>query len=120
VILVDTSVWIEHLRRRHAGLAALLATGDVACHPFVMGEIAIGSLRRRTEVLALLADLPGVALATHDDALAVVVERDLAGRGIGWVDVHLLASALLNRMPLWTLDRRLENAAHSLGVAWSP
>lgn len=119
MILVDTSVWIEHLRRSHGDLAALLMAGDVACHPFVIGEIAVGSLRRRTEILALLANLPAVVPATDDDALAVVHEHDLAGRGIGWVDVHLLASALLTRIPLWTIDRRLQSAARSLGVAWS-
>lgn len=120
MILVDTSVWIEHLRRGNRSLADLLETGQVACHPFVIGEIALGSLRRRTEILGWLAELPTVQVARHEEALALVEQRGLAGKGIGWVDVHLVASALLESLPLWTLDRRLASLARDLDLAWPP
>ena len=107
MILVDTSVWVEHLRRRNPGLTLLLNQGQVACHPFVIGEIALGTLKNRTEILDLLAELPLARVVRHEDALALVGRRALFGRGIGWVDVHLFASALVERLPLWTLDRRL-------------
>jgi predicted nucleic acid-binding protein len=118
LILVDTSIWIDHLRRRHARLAALLDAGRVMVHPFVIGEIALGALRRRDEVLGLLAELPAARVARHEDVLAVVERRGLAGAGIGWVDAHLLASALVEHLPLWTLDRRLVAVSRKLGVAW--
>lgn len=90
----------------------------MAVHPFVSGEIALGALRRRREVLGLLGELPAASLVSHDEVLALVDARRLAGAGIGWVDAHLLASALLDRSPLWTLDRRLADAARRLGVDW--
>jgi len=119
VILVDTSVWVEHLRQRNGRLAGLLDQDQVACHPFVIGEIALGTLKNRTEVLGLLAELPMARVVTHEDALAMVQTRSLAGGGIGWVDVHLLASALVERWTVWTLDRRLALVAGKLDAAWS-
>jgi len=118
VILVDTSVWVDHLRRRNAGLVACLEDGEVACHPFVIGEVALGFLAHRAEVLGLLAELPVGRLVPHDEAMAFVDRRRLSGAGIGWVDVHLLASALAERWSLWTLDRRLAAVARDLSVAW--
>lgn len=118
MILVDTSVWIQHLRRGHDRLADLLNQGQVVCHPFVIGEIALGALTRRSAVLLPLAELPVVRLVGHDDALAFVEQRELGGCGIGWVDVHLLASALLERTWLWTFDQRLGKVARELDVAW--
>lgn len=118
MILVDTSVWVEHLRRRSAGLAGLLDQGQVACHPFVIGEIALGTLKHRTEVLDLLAELPAARVVRHEDAIALVEQRALSGSGIGWVDVHLVASALVERWPLWTFDRRLGVVARELKAAW--
>ncbi len=115
--LVDTSVWVEHLRRGRSDLAALLSAGEVACHPFVVGELACGRLRQRREILGLLAALPPVEVATHEDALSFVEAQALAGRGLGWVDVHLLASARLSHVGLWTLDGALDHAARDLGVS---
>lgn len=115
--LVDTSVWVEHLRRGVPDLGALLERGDVGCHPFVVGELACGNLTRRAETLGLLAALPRVDVAEHDEVLAFVDRERLAGRGLGWVDVHLLASAQLSRAGLWSLDGRLDAAARRLGVA---
>jgi predicted nucleic acid-binding protein len=116
MILVDTSVWVDHLRRGNARLAALLEAGEVAWHPFVLGELVLGNLRRDSEVPQLLAKLPVAAVAEHGEALTFVRRHALAGSGIGWVDVHLLCSAALTRARLWTLDRRLAATAARLDL----
>jgi hypothetical protein len=117
VTLVDTSVWVDHLRGRNGRLEALLRDGLVLLHPFVLGELALGRLKKRTEVLGLLEELPRVKSASHDEVLAFVERHGLAGSGVGWVDVHLLASAALDHVPLWTLDRRLGRAAGRLSLS---
>jgi predicted nucleic acid-binding protein len=117
MILVDTSVWVDHLRRRHATLARYLERGEVVCHPFVIGEISLGSLRQRDEVLGLLRELPMASVASHDEVMALVEQRALAGQGIGWVDVHLIASALVDGVRLWTLDRRLAAVARAVDAS---
>jgi len=116
VILVDTSVWVEHLRSGVQRLKVLLHDGLVLTHPFVVGEIACGNIRNRDEILGLLATLPEGRVAQHDEVLRLVESRRLHGRGIGWIDAHLLASALLSRSVFWTFDRRLSEIALSLGV----
>ena len=116
MILADTSVWVDHLRRGNARLAALREQTQVAGHPFVTGEIALGHLKRRAEILALLTSLPQAAPAEHDEVLRFVAENELAGSGLGWVDVHLLASAALGRSRLWTLDKRLAAVTSRLGL----
>jgi len=115
--LVDTSVWVDHFRNHDAHLATELQRGAVVCHPFVRGELALGVLRRRQEVLSLLSELPEAGVVDDDEAMAFVEQHRLAGAGIGWVDVHLLASAILGGLPLWTRDRRLEGVARRLGVS---
>jgi predicted nucleic acid-binding protein len=120
VIVVDTSVWVDHLRRRNERLATLLVEGQVLSHPFVVGELACGHLRQRAEILGLLARLPPAPLASHDETLRLLDSRSLMGRGLGWIDLHLLASAVLAREPLWTADRRLDAAALAEGIAWRP
>ena len=115
-MLVDSSVWIDHLRRGNAQLASRLVDGEVETHPFVIGELACGNLRRRKEVLSLIGSLPHVTEADHDEVLTLVESRRLTGRGLGWVDAHLLASAILGRTALWTLDRPLAEQARRLGV----
>lgn len=120
MILVDTSVWINHLRAGHPALHRLLLNGAVACHEFVIGELACGSLRKRDEILDLLARLPAAPTARHEEALALVESRRLIGLGLGWIDVHILASALLGRAQLWTADRSLSAAASALGLGWEP
>lgn len=117
MILADTSVWVDHLRANDEGLSALLETGGVVCHPFVVAEIALGSLRDRATVLGLLDGLPAPPVATPGEVRALIEARRLHGRGIGFVDASLLASCLL--VPgtgLWTRDRRLGAAAASLGL----
>ena len=113
-MLVDTSLWVEHLRRGHAGLTARLEQGHVVTHPFVIGELACGHWRKRAEILGLLNALPRCEPCDHDEVLALVDARGLAASGLGWVDVHLLAAALLSGEPLWTLDARLGRAAARL------
>jgi predicted nucleic acid-binding protein len=117
VILVDTSVWIAHLRDGSPRLSVLLRDGLVLTHPFVIGELACGRLERRDEVLTLLGVLPAVPVADHDEVLEFVTRQRLYGRGIGWIDAHLLASARLSASSLWTLDRPLHRAALALRLA---
>ncbi len=117
MILVDTSVWIDHLRKGDQGLARLLNEGVVLCHPFVIGELACGNLKNRTEILSLLAALPISSVASHQEATHLVTDRKLAGKGIGWIDVHLLASALLSNCTLWTKDNALGAIARTIKVS---
>jgi hypothetical protein len=114
MILVDTSVWVDHLRRGNAELAGRLHDEEVLCHPLVVGELACGQLRNRRGILALLRTLPQAATVAHEEALAFVETHHLMGVGVGWVDVHLLASAALGRAALWTLDGALGRAAKAL------
>jgi len=121
VILVDTSIWVDHLRAGDDGLATALERGLVLTHPFIVGELACGRIRNRSEVLRLLGSLPVGPVATDDEALRYIDFHQLMGRGIGYVDVHLLASAALAEgMRLWTRDRRLGEVAAELGVAYVP
>lgn len=114
--LVDTSVWVDHLRRGNARLGRFLEDGLVLIHPFVVGELALGRMRRRPEVLGLLGELPRAEAAQHGEVLAFVERNGLAGSGIGWVDVHLLVSAALSGVGIWTFDRRLALAARQLSL----
>lgn len=115
--LVDTSVWVSHLRHADDRLKALLSDEQVLCHPFVVGELACGSVKRGTEILTLLMALPETRVAEREEVLHLLDAERLYGRGLGWVDVHLLAPALMSRCRLWTLDRPLRGAAARLGVA---
>jgi len=120
LILVDTSVWVDHLRRGDAQLAGLLDRGVVIAHPLVVGEIACGSLEDRPAILELLQDLPSAVVAESDEVLAFIERYALHGKGIGYIDVHLLASvALTGGARLWTRDKRLGAAAVDLECAWS-
>jgi len=117
MVLVDTSIWVDHFRQGVSLLDDLLTSGQVATHPFVIGELACGNLTNRTEILALLSNLPSLKTASHTEALHLVETHGLHGTGIGWIDVHLLSSALLNHVPIWTRDRKLNAAARTLGIA---
>jgi predicted nucleic acid-binding protein len=115
MILVDTSVWVEHFRVGNS-LGAVLAEGLVLTHPFVVGELACGNLRSRARVLADLGVLSPAVLATDEEVMRLVEDHKLWGRGIGWIDAHLIASALIANCRFWTLDRPLERAAVAAGV----
>ena len=119
MILVDTSVWIDYLRAGDAVLATMLNSSQVLMHPFVLGELACGNLRNRTEVLALLNRLPRAALATDAEVLFFIEQHALMGRGIGYVDVHLLAAVALDGATrIWTRDNRLQTVADALALAY--
>jgi len=111
MILVDTSVWVEHLRAGSIELGALLNEGQVVCHPFIIGELACGNLKNRTEILSLLQDLPMATCAEDEEVLQFIADHQLMGKGLGYIDIRLLMSALLTRIPLWTADKRLHEAS---------
>ncbi len=118
MILVDTSVWVDHLRHGEPMLADSLDKGVVLVHPFVIGEIALGTLRQRDRVLNALSGLPRTAIATDSEVLHVIERHALHGRGIGYVDVHLLAAVrLTSDALLWTRDKRLHAVAEELDLA---
>lgn len=118
MILVDTSIWIDHLHRSQAALSALLNEAQVCTHPMIIGELALGSLRDRQTILGLLTDLPSMPPATHAEVVAFVEVHALYGIGLSLVDAHLLAALRLSSGErLWTRDRRLRLAADKLGVS---
>ena len=119
MILVDTSVWVDHLRAGDEELVRLLTGLSVLVHPFVVGELACGNIHNRAEVLKLLSDLPSAISATDSEALFYIEQHQLMGRGIGYIDAHLLAAvSLTSPALLWTRDRRLARIAHELGLAY--
>src|SRR5512147_377090 len=114
MVLADTSVWVEHFRSGTAGLDTALTEGQVLCHPFIIGELACGNLRNRAQVLGLLSILPSVHFADHEEVLHFIEKNRLMGKGLGYIDMHLLASAALTHVRLWTLDKRLGKVAAAL------
>lgn len=116
MLLVDTSVWIKHLRSGTAGLEQLLNDGQVVCHPFIIGELACGNLKNRDHILSLLDTLPSAQLADHEEVMHFIETNRLMGKGLGYIDIHLLTSAVLTSVPLWTLDKRLSKSAVMLGI----
>lgn len=120
-VLVDTSVWVGHFRQRDEHLVALLEAGFVVCHPYVVVEVACGTPPDRRAVIGLLSALERAPVATHEELLQLIERRALRGRGCGFVDIGLLASALLgDQTLLWTRDRRLQAVASELDRAWRP
>ena len=119
MILVDTSVWVRHFRMGDRRLEELLQEGEVCCHPHIIGELACGNLKRRMMVLALLHELPSMPLAENEEVLALLDQKKLYGQGLGWIDAHLLASAMLADSPIWTLDASLRHAAAHLKIEYS-
>ncbi|MCM2308769.1 MAG: type II toxin-antitoxin system VapC family toxin [Sulfuritalea sp.] len=120
MILVDTSIWIDHLRRGSPALAALLENEAVCTHDFVIGELACGNLRNRAELLGLLQALPRLSAATEDETLFFIEQQHLMGRGIGYIDAHLLAAAVIRNIPIWTKDKRLLAIAEEKTWAYAP
>ena len=118
MVLVDTSVWVKHLRDGDRVLEGLLDDGHVLCHPFIVGELACGNLKNRTEILEHLKALPVATVAEHSEVLRFTEDNRLMGKGLGFVDVHLLASAVLSGIQLWTIDKRLHQVSLKLGLAY--
>lgn len=117
MVLVDTSVWVAHLRHGTIGLKELLEKGRVVCHPFIVGELACGNLKHRTEILLHLQALPRAIQAKHEELMVFIDNFCLMGKGLGYIDMHLLASAKLTGIPLWTLDKKLNEIAVKLELA---
>lgn len=117
MLLVDTCIWVNHLRKRLPDLQAALLADQVVCHPFVIGELACGNMHRRAEILLRLQQLPAIPKSEDDEVLYLIDHHRLMGRGLGLIDAHLLASCLLTGTALWTADRRLTQAARDLGLA---
>jgi len=118
MVLVDTSVWVNHLRHGSRTLEKLLMDAEVMCHPFIIGELACGNLKNRNEIISLLQSLPMASMIEFDEFLIYINTNQLMGKGIGYVDVHLLASAQLTGVLLWTADKRLKSAADKLKLAF--
>lgn len=118
MVLVDTSIWVSHFRKGNPHLATLLNNGEVVCHPFVVGELGCGNIKNRKEILSLLQTLPMAETAEHQEVLHFIEHNRLMGKGLGYIDVHLLASALLTKIPLWTSDKRLKATSAELGLSY--
>ena len=120
MVLVDTSVWISHFRKKCDHLIRLLNNGGVATHPFVIGEIACRRLKNREEILSLLRSLHATVAVSDEELLHFIEVRRLMGKGIGLIDVHLLAAAVVARVPLWTYDRKLAAVAGEMEIGYVP
>jgi predicted nucleic acid-binding protein len=118
MVLVDTSVWVSHLRDGNNELASLLNEGRVLCHPFIIGELACGNLKDRAMILSFLQWLPMSIEAEHEEVLYFIENNRLMGKGIGYVDAHLIASTVLTGIPIWTLDKKLAQVADSLQIKY--
>ena len=118
MVLVDTSIWVVHLRQGSRRLEKLLMDADVMCHPFIIGELSCGNLKNRNEIISLLQSLPMAPTIEFDEFLFFVDRNHLMGKGIGFVDVHLLASAQLAGVPLWTGDKKLKSSADQLELTF--
>lgn len=116
MVLVDTSVWVSHLREGNSRLTTLLNDGEVMCYPFIIGELACGNLKKRTQILSLLQTLSMSIEAEHEEVLQFIDDKELMGKGPGYVDIHVIASAVLTGVPIWTLDKKLEQVANRLRI----
>ena len=119
MILADTSVWIKHFREGQTHLISLLEQGFIACHPFIIGELACGSLKNRSEIINLLEALPKVKVLEHSEAMEFIESQELMSLGIGYIDTHLLGSSLISDCPLWTFDKALKKTARFLNTAYN-
>ena len=118
MVLVDTSVWVEHLRSGNIGLESLLNNDGVVCHLFIVGELSCGNLSNRVEILTLLQALPLANHAEHEEVMHCIENYSLAGKGLGYIDMHLLVSAILTKVPIWTLDKKLKEVSSKLGLEY--
>jgi len=118
MVLVDTSIWVTHLRQGSRQLEKLLMNAEVMSHPFIIGELACGNLKNRNEILSLLQSLPMTPTIEFDEFLFFIDQNHLMGKGVGFVDIHILASAQLTGIPLWTADKRLKSVANQLELTF--
>ncbi len=118
MVLVDTSVWVSHFRDGNDELANLLNDGRVLCHPLVLGELACGNLKDREVILSFLQMLPMGIEAEHEEVLAFIEKKHLMGNGLGYIDIQLITSAILTGVPIWTLDKKLAQAADNLRIKY--
>ncbi len=118
MVLVDTSVWVEHLRSGNIGLEKLLNDGHVVCHLFIIGELACGNLSNRSEILSLLHALPLANHAEHEEVMHFIENSSFMGKGLGYIDMHLIVSAILTNVPIWTLDKKLKEVSLRLGLEY--
>jgi len=118
MILVDTSVWVDHLKNGNPQLETVLHDGKVFCHPMIIGELACGNLSQYDKIMALLQVLPQAITVNHDEALVFIFNNKLSGKGIGYIDAHLLASCRLSNLQLWTYDQKLEFIANTLKIGY--
>jgi len=116
MILVDTSVWIDHLHHSDEHLEELLLSNQVCIHPFILGELSCGNVSNRNEVLSLLKTLKRIELALDEEVFILIDDRKLFGKGLGFIDIHLLASAMIHHVPIWTRDKSLLRIAGELGI----
>ena len=119
MVLVDTSIWISHFRAGNLNLQKLLQEGRVASHPFIIGELACGNISNRTEIISLMQSLPILDTVENDELLLFLEHNQMMGKGLGLVDVHLIAAAMLAGIPLWTQDKKLKQACSRLNIDFS-
>ena len=116
MILVDTSVWIDHFHHSDAALNKLLLSNQVCIHPFILGELSCGNISNRKEVLELLRTLRSVDMVLDEEVFILIEDKKLYGKGLGFIDIHLLASAMIHHVPIWTRDKSLKRVADELGI----
>lgn len=116
MILVDTSIWVSHLRHSNSRLQKLLNEGKVVSHPFIIGELACGNISNRTEIISLMQSLPMLDVIEHEELLLFIEHNKMMGTGLGLVDIHLMAAAKLAGIPLWTQDKKLKRACSRLSI----
>ena len=119
MVLVDTSIWVLHLREGNEKLVTLLNNGDVMCHPFIVGELACGNIKNRATILSLLQLLPMAVQVENEEVLQYIEANTLMGKGLGYVDMHLSASAVLSGVPIWTLDKNFAKIIEKLNIGYS-
>lgn len=118
MVLVDTSIWVVHLRNGNIGLETLLNKGNVVCHPFIVGELACGNLKNRVEILSLLQTLPMAIHGEHEEVMRFTEDHTLMGKGLGYIDIHLIVSAIITEIPLWTVDKKLNEISLKLEIGY--
>jgi predicted nucleic acid-binding protein len=119
MVLVDTSVWVSHLRLGNPKLQEMLQEGKVVSHPFIIGELTCGNISNRVEIISLMQSLPMLDIVEHEELLLFIEHNKMMGTGLGFVDVHLMAAAILAGIPLWTQDKKLRQACSRLSIDFS-